>query len=422
MNPVPIINKNKTKKIKRKTPFKSIPISTQIKLENNALITEYNYYTNINQEWLPITDIIKYMKNNYKSFEQELNEIRQNGGEFSLDDIFLIPSELSAPQTVCSFDTNLKQNPNLSFDKFVSIVDWLLSNNRIQIYNDSSSLSDITASIKNQVGKDIFRTSLIEINDEIFYSVNEKIDESIDRENTYKNTDLFNKKIMDVMNNQGIKIDFNTMNIIDILVQQNIGNLLQMNINLFIGKKIAPIFVFDYKFDRNIQIVLNKENQYILQNFKSQLLISNQGELLTTPCGYYSASLKIDLKNKIISLENFILNYDIDSCIREQQTSNNVSNNITTNSVNNSTIQSVNNSVKNIKSKAYNFINNNKATLAAGVATSGLVSVGALYLAGILGGKTNKITRKRNKNNIISFRRLSRNSKKLNIKRKSKKK
>jgi hypothetical protein len=397
-------SKNKKNKNTSKKDFKSLPINTQIKLENNALITEYNYFTSIDEKWLPITKIIEYMKKEYLPFEQQLNEIRKNGDELSLNDFFIIPNELMIPQKKCSFETNLKQNPNMSFDKFVSIVDWILSNNRIIIYNKSSPISAITTGIKNQVNKDITRTPLIEINNEIYFDIKKDIDKfSFDFEDTYKNTDLFNNKIMDVMKNQGIKIDFNNINITDILVQQNIANLLQMNINLFIGKKIAPENVFDYKFDRNIQFFLTKEEQYILLNFTSQLLFTKQGEIITTPCGNYSCTLRIDLKNKNYSLENFILNYDIDSCVDsgvEEAQSIMSSNNLqptVTNSENISQPSSLTNSVNKYKNKAYNLINNNKGTIAAGVAASGVASVGALYLAGILGGKSNNFTSKQRK-------------------------
>jgi hypothetical protein len=182
-----------------------------------------------------------------------------------------------------------------------------------------------------------------------------------------------------------------------------------MNINLFIGKKIAPESVFDYKFYRSIQIFLTKEEQYILHNFNSQLLFTKQGEIITTPCGNYSCTLRIDLKNKNYSLENFILNYDIDSCVdsgietlQTNMSSNNLESSLTnsaeSSSLNNSAeSSSLNNSVNKYKNKAYNLINNNKGTIAAGVAASGVASVGALYLAGILGGKSGNFTNKQRK-------------------------
>jgi hypothetical protein len=402
MEPNPLQNKNKNKKKiknKSKKDLKSLPEDIQIKLQNNALITEYNYNTSIDEAWLPVTEIIEYLKNEYLPFSEELNEIRKNGDEFFLNDLFLIPEELTIPQTKFSIKINLKQNPNMPFNKFISINEWLLNNNNKIYKNKNTTLLEIASSIKPQIGKDIFRTALVEINNEIFYSVNHPSSDEINKlidssnQNYYKNTDFFNKKIMDVMKQEGILIDFNTLNIIDILSAQNIANLLQMTIHLFLNQKVKPEFVFDYKFNRDIKIVLKKDEQYILQDFKSLLIISNEGEIPTNPCGFYSGTLKVDLKNKIFSLENFTVYYDFTNNSSEEP---NNSNNLQP-TVNNPDNSSQLSSINNYKNKAYNFLNNNKATIAAGVAASGVASVGALYLAGILGGKSHNFTSKRKK-------------------------
>jgi hypothetical protein len=404
MEPNPTKNKNKNKNT-RKKDFKSLSNETQIKLQNNALITEYNYYTNIDKKWLPTTSILEYMKREYKPFYEELEKILADGKELSLDDFFIIPNELSLPQTKCSFETNLKQNPTMSFDKFISIPSWQLNRQKTILFNDSTPIDDMKASIKDQVSRDITRIRRIEINNKIYYdsknfNTYNKFNFIIEQENTSKksideNTDLYNKKIMNLMNDQGIPINFNSLNIIDILSQQNILNLLQMNIELFILKKIAPEYAISYKFRFFYQFFLTKEEQYMLINVNSKFLLNKQGDIIITPCGNYSASLRVDLKNKSYSLENFILNYDIINCGTEEPINSNNLQSTDNNSGNVSQPSSEVSSINKYKNKAYNLINNNKGTIAAGVATSGLVSVGALYLAGILGGKSNNFTCKR---------------------------
>jgi hypothetical protein len=163
---------------------------------------------------------------------------------------------------------------------------------------------------------------------------------------------------------------------------QNLFNFISQTISLFIKEKISPEDATETQAKKNIQIFLNKNEQYVIFNFQCKLIISYK-QILDPEytCGNYSFSLKIDLKNNTFSLNKFILNYNVDDCIPP----NNINND--------SDIEKDESYLK--KSQIYlkkgsNFINNNKASIAAGLATSGVISVGALYLAGVLGGKKTK--------------------------------
>ena len=382
-------NQNKIKnKNKIKNNIKNLPIDTQIYLKNNASITEYNYYKNQNDKLLPITSIIDYMAKNFNTFYEKFKKKRTDGGfgeTIILNDIFVIPPVATVPDQNGNFSftstSKFVQNPDITFDYFISLLDWNLSNSKEQNYKkqDINKLG-ISESIKNQVGKDIFRlgkNSLL---------INNKVYEGIDNLNKYENTDIFNETIMNVMNNAGILIDLNNINIIDIFIQQNIGNFLSMAITLFASYLIPGNEIINENGDLKYlfistnytvkkEIILNKVEQKILLSGGTELYL--EGEI----AGNFSFILNIDLKNKKYSLDNFTLNFNVENIITPN-----------TNSSDN-LVESVDSSLSNINNKAYNFINKHKGKIAAGVAVSGLASVGALYLAGILGGKSKKLQR-----------------------------
>lgn len=380
-------NKNKIK-----NNIKNLPIDTQIYLKNNASITEYNYYKNQNDKLLPITSIIDYMADNFNTFYEKFKKKRTDGGfgeTIILNDIFVIPPIATVPDQNGNFSftstSKFVQNPDITFDYFISLLDWNLSNSQEQNYKkqDINKLG-ISESIKKQVGKDIFRLGKNAL------LINNKVYEVTDIFEKYENTDNFNETIMKVMINEGILIDLNNINIIDIFIQQNIGNFLSMAIIQFASKLIPGNEIINENGDlkyllisRNFQkdkpmkreITLNKQKQNILISGETELYL--QGEL----AGNFSFILNIDLKNKKYSLDNLTINFNVENIITPN---NNSSDNLE---------ESVDSSLSKIKNKAYNFINNHKGKIAAVVAASGVVSVGALYLAGVLGGKSKKLQR-----------------------------
>jgi len=194
-------------------------------------------------------------------------------------------------------------------------------------------------------------------------------------EDYYKTTDNFNIVIMKTLATNQILIKQNTILKLDIIMCQNLFNFISQTISLFIKNKISPEDANETQVKKNIQIFLNNNEQYVLINFQCKLVIS-YNQILDPEyiCGSYSFSFKIDLKNNTFSLNNFILNYNVDDCIPEQNSAN---------------VNNVQQSESYLK-KGTKFISNNKGTIAAGLATSGLISVGALYLAGVLGGKKSK--------------------------------
>ena len=405
-------NQNKIKIKKKSNNIKNLPIDTQIYLKNNASITEYNYYKNQNEKLLPITSIIDYMAENFNTFYEKFKKKRTDGGfgeTIILNDIFVIPPIETVPDQNgnFSFTSKFVENPDIPFDYFISLLDWNLSNSKKKNYNEQNiDKLGISESIKNQAGKDIFRLPTI---------INNVAYEGTDNLDKYQNTDIFNETIMEVMNKAGILIDLNNINIIDIFMQQNIGNFLSMAISLFASKLIPGNEIIDENEDlkylfisRSFQQDKPMKKEFILNKQKQNILISGETELFleSEEAGNFSFILNIDLKNKKYYLDNLTINFNVENIITPNT---NLSDNL---------VESVDSSLSNINNKAYNFINKHKGKIAAGVAVSGLVSVGALYLTGILGGKSKKLQRskklktKKLKRNKIKNKYLRNKSKK----------
>jgi len=350
------MNKNKNKNNQNKE---------NITIRNQAIINSYINQTKNKPNMLPTTEIIDYIKNNYNSFLKE-KEQNLNAGkdEIELGNIFFIPPGLNSPEKIVNINTNFKQNPKISLDKLLAYSLWFKSQDWFQ--NDNGIVDFNMEYLKYQIGKDINRTTI---------NVNGNPFSKVDPENYYKTTDNFNVFIMKTISNNQVLIKQNTILKLDILMCQNLYNFISQTISLFIMNKISPEYATETQAKKNIQIFLNDNEQYVIFNFECKLIISYKQELNPEiTCGSYSFSLKIDLKNDTFSLNKFILNYNVDECIPKQ------------NLANASGVLKGESYLK----KGANFIGNNKASIAAGIATSGVITVGALYLAGILGGKKSR--------------------------------
>lgn len=366
-----------------------------IKIRNDAIINSYINQTKNKPNLLPTTEIIDYIKNNYNNFikEKEQNLIAGKN-EIELSSIFSIPPELNLPEKIVNINTNFKQNPEMSLDKLLAYSLWFKSPDWFQNLNNVVKFN--IEYLKYQIGKDINRTS-IKVNNNTFSLIN--------TEDYYKTTDNFNVFIMKTLANNQVLIKQNTILKLDILMCQNLYNFISQTISLFIINKISPEYATEIQATKDIQIFLNNNEQYVVFNFQCKLIISYKQELnpeLT--CGSYSFSLRIDLKNNTFSLNNFILNYNVDDCIPKQNLTGETE----------SDVQIGESYLK----KSANFLKNNKATVAAGLATSGILSVGALYLAGVLGGKKTKKSKSKKiqRNHKNKKNRKNKTKRKINLK------
>jgi hypothetical protein len=163
-------------------------------------------------------------------------------------------------------------------------------------------------SFKRQIGLDIVRTNIL-INN-IPFTVNTN-----DSDPNYELvTDKFNFKLMNVISQFQV-IDLDLINKIDIIMCQNLFNFITQIFSLLTMHKIDPEQSIEYKAEKSISIVLNKNEQYVSVNFKSLLIISY--DKILDPefsCGTINFNLILDLKRNTFRLPKFKLFYDVDKC------------------------------------------------------------------------------------------------------------
>lgn len=355
--------------------------------EKRNIINNYKVFIERNPRLLPSKhiQIIEYMKKMYTLFVEEKQQKLNEGLDvINFNDVFLSTPNLFIPKKIETINIKLSQNPNMSLYKLISYSLFSKSFN----YFDSkpNNIGQLNMeSFKYQVGKDLARVD-VNINSKPLPKGIKVVlqDYTID---DFKTTDNFNLYIMSIMKMSNIPIKLNTIIILDAILCQDIYNSVTDIILGFIENKIKPEIAGDTKATKSVNIILTKEEQYVIFHYNAELMISYQG--IPDPqitCGNYSFVLKFDLKNNTYSLK-LKLNYNVNNCI-PPTTLNNISGNDNRNGngIQNDELPSEN-KWDIYKQDAYNFIDNNKPSIVAGLATTGLASVGALFLSGILGGK-----------------------------------
>jgi hypothetical protein len=366
-------------------------------LRNKAIIS--NYEKNIielNPQQLPSTEFIDYTKNLYEPFVIEKEEKRRlNQNEIELTDIFSIPSELLKQEKIANIVTSFKQNNSMSLDKFIAYS--LLFKSFDNFENNGINKGKLKMSaFKNQVGKDVSRVN-IKING---VELPEGI---VVPDNNYKTADNFNLYIMREMAKNELQINQNMIIKIDAIMCQDLFNFISQTISLYISNKVSPESATEVSAKKNIDIILTKEEQSIIFNFNTSLMISyNKMYDPEYLCGKYSFKLKVDLKNNTYALNDFNLSYNVDDCNPENgnQSQDNEMNMPTEGQIQNQS------KLSQLKDNAYNLVSNNP-TAVAGVATTGLLSgtALALFLTGILGGKRKQQKQQKQRKITVSKKR-----------------
>jgi len=356
-----ITNKNITRKLRNNTDN-----TDNTDIRNKAIISNYeNDIIKQNPQKLPITEFVDYTKTLYEPFVNEKEEKKRlNQNEIDLSDIFSIPAELVKPEKIANINTSFKQNTSMTLDKFIAYSLLFKSFENFEangINKGKLKISDF----KNQVGKDVSRVD-VKING---LALPENI---IVPDNNYKTADNFNLYIMQEMSKNQLLIQQNTIIKIDAIMCQDLFNFISQTISLYISNKVSPETATEVASKKNIEIILTSQEQSIICNFNTSLMISyNKKYDPDYLCGKYSFKLKVDLKNNTYTLNDFNLSYNLDDC-------NPVNKNETPNQSKDSQL----------KDNQYNAASNNPKAV-AGVATTGLLSgtTLALLLTGILGGK-----------------------------------
>ena len=363
--------------------------------KNDTIIQNYKNKIEKDPLFLPNdTEIIKYIEDNYGKFETEIKNKNPEKGmdyELNLSDVFSVNPDFNKKEKICNIATNFIPNPGFSLDKLISTTIYYLTKSWLT-RADSKYKLDIE-SFKNQIGKDTLRTDIYINNKKFVVDGNGQDTDTI----AYtKIADDFNIELMSEMTKNNINIKQNIISLIDFCVCQNLFNFCNGIIQEFIRQKILPEMASVTKNKKDIQIFLKNKEQFLILNFSSDLIISyNESLDPEFTCGNLTFSLKILLNEDTFSLDNFILNYNVNDCIPpEMRPSNSGS----------------------FGKEASNFVNNNKGALATGALALGLgATVGTLFLTGVLGGKSKKY-KKFNKFTIKKVKKLKKTKKNKHIK------
>uniref|UniRef100_A0A6C0KN41 Uncharacterized protein n=1 Tax=viral metagenome TaxID=1070528 RepID=A0A6C0KN41_9ZZZZ len=351
-----------------------------ITVRNKAIISNYMLQIKKDSSYFPKTEIIEYIIKNY---QEDLIK------EYELNDIFAMPSDLFLPEKVFNISSNFQKKSEMSLDKLLAYSLYITNSS---IFKQNKGYSYFDTQFKRQIYMDILRT-VIYLNNNLLPK-----DQIIVEDDYNKTVNNFNLFIMKTMENNKTLIKMNTVLKIDLLMCQNIINFFSNALIIFVNNKVNPEFSNQTSVNKDISLFLTDKEQYILINYRCKIIITYDNELNPEyDCGNCNLSLKIDLKNDTYSLENFNLNYNVDNCIPPYYQNNIINSE-------ESRLSKFKKDASKFKKDASKFVSNNKGTIAAGVASTGLISVGALYLAGILGGKTKKKNFKRKKTKKNNFK------------------
>jgi hypothetical protein len=272
-----------------------------------------NYYSKNfkNTNLIPKTEIISKLFSGYSSFLSQ-SKLSESVGAYVLDfdQCFIIePNSIQTGLRRDSVNLSFKMNPQTPLDKLISYSFYLTQS---YIFEKNDGISDI----KYQIGKDIKRSERT-INGKRYSG---EYYRNFDENNAA--TDMFYQNIIDELYKINYKyINLNIANKFALLSCQNVFNFITDLITLKINEILKPENSSVFRPDKFSKIIINNNEISIELNFKSDVIISRDGEPMDPeyPCGQLEFNLYIDLLNNKYELKNFILSYDIDKCGPEKQ-------------------------------------------------------------------------------------------------------
>ena len=287
---VPIKKTVKTKTVKSRIPSR-----------NNAIKKFYNkdYY---GKNLLPITKIIQYIDTNFNDYmimkdQKSASDLPAS----SFEDFFIVDDILKKKENIADINIQINKQPNVSLNKLLA---YSLYYSEYKNWFKTKKM-DI-ALFKNQVGKDASRMD--------FTINNKKINFNDEDENSIK-ADKFNIELMNILSTFTV-IDFNLINMIDVVMCQNILNFIMDLISLLVMKKFAPEKLLITQVEKNAIITLTKSEQNIVYNFKTKFYITKDGGIYDAEftCGNMEFSFLIDFKKSTYKFTNFKCKYDANIC------------------------------------------------------------------------------------------------------------
>lgn len=261
---------------------------------------------------LPITNVIKYIKDNYANYvalKAQANQ--QNKNILYLDDCFTFQSEIPLGNKQLDIDTTAVQKNGMPLDKLISysfymMTPYMFVNNN----NKITSLKKTIDTMKYQIGKDVKRIAIIlngtEYNNAFFSTY----------QNYYETADQYCKLLVDTVARFSNIINYDNINKILLLTCQNMFNLITDLIVIKINEIANPETSSVFRPEKNIIITLTERKQIIEYKFTTSLVISRNGEPMNPeyPCGSCSFTFYVDLLKDTFLFSSFQLSYDIDKC------------------------------------------------------------------------------------------------------------
>ena len=278
---------------------------TNTKTKNGKSIYDfYNHYNNTKS--LPVSPILKYIKNNF-----DYNDT-QKKYDITIDELFDFGNKMNSGKDVFSLDSIVNGKNNYSLDKllaycFYNKTKHAFLDNKMQ----KTTMPYYLEILKYQMGKDIRRDDRtingVKYGRELY---------SDEKKNNYQITDLFYKTLIDHFNKFDKNIDYNKINKICLLSCQNIFNLITDLITVKLIQMLSPASNSVYRAKKSTNIIISQTSVTMEFVFDSLLIIS-QGENPINPeypCGNLHFILLVDLNKQIYKFSSFKLNYDINKC------------------------------------------------------------------------------------------------------------
>jgi hypothetical protein len=280
--------------------------------KNFSSVKYYNQFKNT--ELLPITYIIRFMKEHFPAFlTLKTTADAKHIDIFYIDDCFDFANKVKPKkrQSNFSFNSPVYRNPTFTLSKLIAYSFYIKSNYAFYDIKNNHiyEYAQILPFIKTQIGKDICRDTRI-INNKTF---NSQLYSSF--QNYYKIADIFYEKILGYLSKVNPNINYNIANYIMLLSCQNMFNLITDLISIKLNEFLLPESCMIFKSNKNVKYIINKNEISINFYFTSKLLIStNQSFNPESPCGDLSFVLSINLITETFKLSKLIINYDTTKC------------------------------------------------------------------------------------------------------------